>query len=153
MAKKTRVETKKPDALLSGFQYCITWVRRNARTSILIGVVIVCLGLAGWGLAAYQAIKDEKAQYTLSQGITSFEEYAATMKGDGLSKAEKSFKSLAKGSPAGIRDVAKLYLARIATMKGNKEEARALYAEVAKKPSSDVVRKLSESALKDMQQN
>jgi len=145
------MKTKKPDALLSAFQYCITWVRNNARTSIFIGVVIVCLGLAGWGLAAHQMSKDEKAQYTLSQGIRNFEEYAITMKGDGLSKAEKSFKSLAKESPAGIKDVAKLYLARIATMKGNKEDAKALYAEVAKKPYNDVVKKLSESALKDMQ--
>ena len=122
-----------PDVHPDRNRHCLPWSRRM-------------------GSCAYQARKDEKAQYTLSQGIRSFEEYSATMKGDALSKAEASFKSLVKESPPGIKDVARLYLARIATMKGNKEEVRALYAEVAKKPSNDVVGKLSENALKDMQQ-
>jgi predicted negative regulator of RcsB-dependent stress response len=151
MTKKTKVQTKKPDVLLSAFQYCLTWVKNNGRTSIIIGVVIICLALAGWGLAAYQASKDEKAQYMLSQGIKNFEEYVVTMKGDGLSKAEKTFSSLTKEGPPGVRDVARLYLARIAMMKGDKEDAKALYAEIVKKPSNDVVKKLSEGALMDMQ--
>ncbi len=151
IAKKIKVETSKPDAVNTAFQYCVTWIRNNARTSITIGIVIVCLGLAGWGLAAFQASKDEKAQYALSQGIRNFEEYSMTGKGDGLSKAEENFTHLTKVGSSGIKDVAKLYLARIAIMKGKTDEAKTLYAEVAKNPSNDVVKKLSENALRNIQ--
>jgi predicted negative regulator of RcsB-dependent stress response len=146
MAKKTP-ETKKPDMMLTAFHFCVDWLTNNMRTAVIGGVVIVCLVLAGWGLAVHQARKAERANYTLFQGMRSFEEYSLSGKGDGLSKAEASFRSLLKSSPAGVKDVAKLYLARIAVMKGKPEEAKTLYAEVAKKPANDVVKKLSESSL------
>jgi predicted negative regulator of RcsB-dependent stress response len=151
MAKKTKVESKKPDAFVTAYQNCVAWIKSNTRTSIIIGVVIVCLGLAVWGLSAYQANKNQEAQYALSQGIKNFDEYTVTGKGDGLSKAEEDFKGLTKKGPARIRDVAELYLARIAIMKGKPDEARALYAEVLKHPSNDVVKKLSENGLGDLQ--
>lgn len=150
MAKKYP-ETKKPDIMLTAFHSCVNWLTNNVRTAVTYGVVIVCLILAGWGLALYQARKAEKANYTLFQGMKSFREYSMSGKGDGLSKAEASFRSLLKSSPAGVKDVAKLYLARIAVMKGKPEEAKTLYAEVAKKPANDVVKKLSESSLQTMQ--
>jgi hypothetical protein len=150
MAKKIKVETKKPDLLYSSLQYCLDWIRNNAQTSILIGVVILCLVGAGFGLAAYQSSKNEKAQYGLSQAIRNYEE-GVNGKGDGLAKAEEDFKGLTKSAPAGIKDVAKLYLARIALTKGKTDEAKALYSEVSRKPSNDVVKRLSDNALKDLQ--
>lgn len=150
MAKKTLVETKKQDVLFSGLQQLAFWVRDNARTAIIAGVVIVCLVLGGWGLALYQANRSEKAQYALFQAVRSFEEYSYTGKGDGLTKAEDSFKKLVKDSPGGVKDLSRLYLARIATMKGKNDEARALYAEVSKNPANDVVKTLSDEAAKGL---
>lgn len=150
MAKKT-VEAKKPDVMLTAFHFCVTWLTDNVRTAVIGGIVIVCLVLAGWGLAAHQERKAERANYTLYQGIKSFDEYVLTGKGDGLSKAEESFRRLLKNSPSGVKDVAKLYVARIAMMKGKPDEAKALYAEVARNPANDVVKKLSENALGAMQ--
>jgi predicted negative regulator of RcsB-dependent stress response len=146
MAKRT-AETKKPDAVFTAFHFCVTWLTSNVRTAVIGGVVIICLILAGWGLAAHQARKAERANYTLYQGIKSFDEYVLTGKEDGLPKAEENFRRLIKSSPSGVKDVAKLYVARIATMKGKPDEAKALYTEVAKKPSNDIVKKLAENAL------
>ena len=151
MAKKTSVELKKPDVMLLAYQNFINWVKKNRQASIVIGIVIVCLGLAVWGLFAFQAGKNQRAQYTLSQGMKSFEEYVNTGKGDGLSKAEESFTHLATTGPSGMRDVAKLYLARIALLRGKKDQALALYAEIRKKPSNDVIKMLSDNALGDLQ--
>jgi len=50
-----------------------------------------------------------------------------------------------------VKDVARLYLARIALAKGNKERAQSLYSEIVRKSSSDVVRKLAQDALQDLQ--
>jgi hypothetical protein len=148
---KIKEEIKKPDPLLSIFQYATDWVRANTRTCIIAAIAVVVVGLAAWGYGAYKASENEKAQYTLSQGIRSFQEYALTGKGDALSSAETSFKGVAKEGPGDARSIARLYLARIAAMKGNKEEARKLYSEIAKKSSNDTVRKLSESALQGLE--
>jgi hypothetical protein len=151
MAKKTNLEFKKPDVVLLTYQNFINWVRNNKQASIAIGVIIVCVGLAIWGLSAFQASKNQRAQYALSQGMRSFEEYASTGKGDGLSKAEESFTHLSQTGPSPMRDVAKLYLARIALMKGKKDQALALYGEISKKPSTNVVKMLSDNALGSLQ--
>ena len=109
----------------------------------------VLVVLAVWGYAAYRTGEDEKAQYALLQGMNSFRDYTVNPKSDGLSKAEASFKKVTGESSGGLRDIAKLYLAKIAAIKGMKEQARSLYAEIDKKPSNDVVKKLSEIGLRE----
>ena len=143
---KIKEEIKRPDPLLSIFQHFRDWVKANTKTCILAAVAIVVVGLSVWGYGAYRASENEKAQYALSQGIRSFQEYALTNKGDALSSAEASFKGVVKEGPSDARNIARLYLARIAAMKGSKEEAKKMYAEIVKKTSNDTIRKLSETA-------
>jgi hypothetical protein len=151
--RKIKEEIKKPDILLSAFQHFLDWIKANTRTCIVGGIVIIVIGLSTWGYVAYRASEEEKAQYALFQGIRGFQEYSVTNKADALSGAESSFKRVAKEGSRGIRNIAKLYLARIAALKGNKQEAKALYGEVARRSSNDVTKKLSETALQDLEKS
>ena len=105
--------------------------------------------LAVWGYAAYRTGENEKAQYALFEGMNSFRAYTVDPKSDGLSKAEGSFEKVAGESSGGLRDIARLYLAKIAAIKGMKEQAGRLYAEINKKPANDVIKKLSEIGLQE----
>jgi hypothetical protein len=148
--RKIREELKKEDFFLSTFEKWKTWIRENLRACIIGAGVVVLLGLSGWAFAAYQASKDERTQYVLATGIASFQEYATANKADALRKAEASFREVVKNSSDGLRDAARLYLARIAVIKGNKEEAKFLYSRIARKPSNDVVKKLAETGLQNI---
>lgn len=149
--RKIKEEIKKPDILLSAFQHFLIWIKANTKICVVGAIVIIAFGLSAWGYAAYRASEEQKAQYALFQGIRGFQEYSLTNKGDALSGAESSFKRVAKEGPRGIRNVAKLYLARIAALKGNKQEAKTLYGEIARKSSNDVIKRLSETALQDLE--
>jgi hypothetical protein len=147
--KTKKEEEKKADAFQSAFQRTADWVKGHRAACIAGVVAAVVVAIVLWSYAAYRTGKDERAQYALTQGMNSLQEYAANPKGDGLSKAEGSFKELAQESSGGLRDVARLYLAKIAAMKGMKEPARRLFAEINNKPSNDVVRSLAEIGLRE----
>ena len=151
--RKIREELKREDFFLSTIDKSKAWIRKNTRTCIIGAAIVVLLGLSGWAFVAYQASKDQEAQYMLATAITSFQEYAMANKADSLPKAEASFKDVARNSSDGPRDAAQLYLARIAIIKGNKEEAKTLYSRIARKPSSDVMKKLAETGLQNMDKN
>jgi hypothetical protein len=149
--RKIREELKKEDFLLSTFERWKTWIRENKRTCIIGAAVVVLLGLSGWAFASYQTGRNEKAQYLLATGITSFQEYTMGNKTDALPKAEATFREVARSSSGGLKDAAQLYLARIAVDKGNQAEARALYGSISRKPSSDVMKKLAETGLQNIE--
>ncbi len=142
-------EIKKPDFLQTTFQGALEWTKGHRTACICGAVAVLVVVLAVWGYAAYRAGENEKAQYALLQGLNGFREYSVDPKSDGLSKAEASFKKVAGESSGGLRDIAKLYLAKIAAIKGMKEQARSLYAEINRKPANDVIKKLSEIGLQE----
>lgn len=151
MAKrKIRDEIRKPDVLQTFAQQAIVWIKENKARCIIAAAVVVAVLASGWGYGLYRANKDEKAQYLLSEGMGSFQEYAVNPKGDGLARSEGSFTKAAREGSGGVRDIAKLYLARIAVLKGMKEQARRLYTEVDRSASSDVLKRLSEEGLQDL---
>ncbi len=151
MAKRIKEELKSDNIVFVGFQYCVAWVKANRGLAIAAAAIVICIVLAGWGFAAFESSKDERAQYALSEGIRSFQQYTLTRNEEALGKAETEFGRVAKIGSGSVRDVARLYLARIALAKGNKEGAKSLYDEIARKSSSDVVRKLAQNALQDLQ--
>lgn len=151
MAKSIKEETKSDNIVFVGFQYCVAWIKANRGVAIAGAAVIICIVLAGWGYAAFESSKSERAQYALSQGMRNFQQYALTKNEEALGKAETEFGQVAKIGSGPVRDVAKLYLARIALAKGEGEKARILYGELARKSSSDVVRKLAQKDLEDLQ--
>jgi len=149
--KKIKEEIRKPDILQTSLQRTTAWVKGHTRVCIIAAAAVLFMIVSGWGYAAYRAGKDEKAQFRLSEGIRSFQEYTVNPGGDSLSKAEASFKSVAGDSSGGIRDVARLYLARIAAARGAKDEARNLYTQLVRNPSNDVVKKLAETGLRELE--
>ncbi len=148
--KNVRDEIRRPDPIQSFFTDTIDWVRENRNRCIAIAIIAVIVGGAGWGYGYYRSARDEKAQFLLAQGIRSYQEYVGNPQGDALARTERTFQEAAKAGPAGVRDISRLYLARIALLKGSKEEARRLYSEVNRSASSDVVKKLSDAALQDL---
>jgi hypothetical protein len=147
--KKMKQEIRKPDFFQTAFRQVLEWTKGHRKVCIAAAAAVLVAALAVWGYGAYRAGEDEKAQYALFQGLNAFRDYTANPNGDGLLKAEGSFKKVAGESSGGLRDVARLYLARIAAIKGMKEQARSLYAEISKKPANDVIKKLSEIGLQE----
>jgi hypothetical protein len=141
--KKMKQEIRQPDFFQSALRDATEWTKGHRAVCIAGLSIVLVIVLAAWGYTAYSAAQNEKAQYALAQGMDSFRDYMANPKADGLSKAEGSFEKAARESSGGLRDVARLYLARIAAIKGMNEQARSLYAEINKKPANDVTKKLS----------
>lgn len=147
--KKMKQEIRKPDIFQTTFQQVLEWTKGHRTVCIGGAAAALVLVLAVWGYAGYRTGENEKAQYALAQGMNFFRDYTVNPKGDGLSKAEGSFKKVAGESSGGLRDIARLYLAKIAAIKGMKEQAWSLYAEINKKPANDVIKKLSEIGLQE----
>jgi len=150
--RKLREELKREDFFLSSFEKSRNWVRENLRICVVGALVVVLLGLSGWAFAAYTSGRNDRAQRLLATGISKFQEYTMANKADSLSQAEADFKQVVRISSDGTRDAAQLYLARIAAAKGNKQEARKLYARIAQKPSNDIIKKLAETGLSHLEQ-
>ncbi len=147
--KKMKQEIKKPDFLQTTFQLVLEWTKGHRTVCIAGAVVALLVVLAVWGYGAYRTGEDQKAQYALFQGMNSFHAYAVDPKSNGLSEAEGNFKKVAGESSGGLRDIARLYLAKIDAIKGMKGEAQRLYAEINKNPSNDVTKKLSGIGLRE----
>lgn len=148
--KKIKEEIKKPDIVLATLERLVGWVKGNPKTCVIALMVAVLVGLSIWAYEMYEARKDERVQSMVAEGISNFQQYAFAKKEDALGKAESAFRDVLKERSGGPGDVARLYLAKIATIKGKNDEARALYNEVLSNPSNEVVRKLSEKSLQDL---
>jgi predicted negative regulator of RcsB-dependent stress response len=145
--KRIKEVIKKPDAVQTSFKQAIEWVRLNPSASVVIAVLIALIAISAWGYTTFNANKNEKFQYALSQGMSIFEMYASTGKAEDLAKAEAVFKTVAQKNSGGTGDVARLYLARISTMRGNAQEAQNMYRGLLKSSSSDTIKKLAESGV------
>lgn len=148
--KKIKEEIKKPDIVMVTLERVARWVKTNPRTCIIAVIVAVVIGLSAWGYQIYEDRKDEKVQHMIADGINNFQQYTFAKKEDALGKAESAFRNVLNERSGGPGDVAKLYLARIAIIKGKGDEARALYEEILNNPSNDTVKKLSEKSLQEL---
>jgi hypothetical protein len=148
MAKKhKRDELREPDAVTKAFQSSLEYIRNNSRKCIAIGAGIVCVILIVLGYFYYENKRNERVQYTLSQAVAAFESYTLSGKQEHLKLAEDNFQSLAKERFKRTDSVARLYLGRIALLKGNKDEAAKLFAEVVKDSPGPLLTSLAQQAL------
>jgi hypothetical protein len=148
MTKKTiKDDLKKEDLFFSTFDKCKAWVSENTKTTVVGVVVVVALFSLGWAYASYLSGKHDSVQSTLAGAIRNYQEYAVSKKADALSKAEAAFKKVEKDGSGGVKDIARLYLAKIAAIQGKKAEAKALYDRVAKSPADQITKKLAETGL------
>jgi hypothetical protein len=151
MTKKiVKEELKKEDFFFSAFDQCRDWVVQNTKTTIIGVAVVVALAVLGWAYTSYLSDKNDRVQTTLSAAIRDYQEYTVSKKAEALPKAEASFKKVEKEGSGGVRDVARIYLARIALIQGKKDQAKSLYDQVAKRPADEVTKKLAETGLQEV---
>jgi predicted negative regulator of RcsB-dependent stress response len=154
MAKKqTKELVKKPDFLLKFIENVYIFINENLRSFIIGAVVFFVAVFSVYGYTIYAEKQEEKAQATLFQGIRSFEEYSQTGKQESLANAETIFQTLIKERKGKAYHIAKLYLATIYAGKGNTDDARTLYQQVAKDSSGTILQTLAEQALQGLQKN
>jgi hypothetical protein len=148
MVRKTiKADTKGPDAVTKAFQFFLAYVRNNTRKCIAIGAAVLCAILVVLGYFYYEDKRNERVQYTLAQAISAFESYTMSGKEDLLKLAEGNFQSIAKERFKRTDSVARLYLGRIALLKGNKDEAVKLFTEVLKNSPGPLLTSLAQQAL------
>jgi hypothetical protein len=145
--KVIKADLKEPDAVTKAFQLSLDYVRNNTRTCIAIGAGIVCVILIVLGYFYYEDKRNERVQYTLAQAIGAFEAYTMNGKEEPLRLAEGNFQSIVKERFKRTDSVARLYLARIALLKGNKDEAAKLFTEVLKDSPGPLLTSLAQQAL------
>lgn len=147
--KKIKQEIRKPDIFTTAIEAAFAFVTANIRLFI-IGTVVFCVGgLAAYGYAAFQEKKNEKAQVSLTEAITSLEQFSLTGKKEELDKAETIFSKIAKEKPGKVYLVAKLYLGSVYTLKGQTDDARKIYQEISK-GSPTAIKMLAERALQNL---
>jgi hypothetical protein len=143
-------ELKKEDLFFSTFDQCRDWVIQNTKTAIIAVVAVVALALLGWAYTSYMSSRNDRVQSTLSAAIRDYQEYAVSKKADALPKAEASFKKTEKEGSGAVRDVARIYLARIALIQGKKDVAKSLYDQVARNAADQVTKRLAETGLQEI---
>ena len=147
--KRIKQEIRKADIFTTAIESAYRFVLTNIRLFI-IGAVVFCLaGVAAYGYAAYEEKKNEKAQISLMEGITSLEQFNLTGKKEELDKAETIFGKVAKERSGKVYLVAKLYLGSLYALKGQTDDARKIYQELSK-GSPTAIKSLSERALQNL---
>jgi hypothetical protein len=154
MQKKTiKEDTKREDFFITSVERCKAWITNNTKIFVISVIVVIALALTGWAYVYYLSSKNERIQYALSGAIKDYQEYMVSKKAESLPKAEATFKTVEKDSSGGVRDVAKLYLARIDILKGNSQEAKKIYDQIVKNPASKLTQRLAEASLKEIPQS
>jgi hypothetical protein len=154
MQKKTiKEDTKREDFFITSVEKCKAWITNNTKTFVISVIVVIALASTGWAYVYYLSSKNERVQYALSGAIKGYQEYMVSKKAESLPKAETTFKTIEKDSSGGVRDIARLYLARIAELKGNTQEAKTMYDRIVKNPASKLTQKLAETSLKETSQS
>ena len=145
--RKVIQEIKKPDMVTRAFAFTVTWVKANLKLCIAgaVALLIICICVTGY--AYYSNKRDAKAEYLLSQGITSYAEYNASGSEEALKRAEDAFNKTVGEKRKNTAAIAKLYLGRIYFVKGKTEEAKKMYKEAQSESSDPVIKMLSEKAL------
>lgn len=148
--KKIIAEAKKPDIVVTSVEAALNWIKANPKPVYIGGAVLVTLVGLFFGFRLYENSKDERAQYLLSQGLRSYQEFALAGQQGSLTKAEATFRELLRENPKGTNDIARLYLGKISRLQNKSEEARTYYAQVAQGSSDPLIKKFASSALQEL---
>lgn len=151
MKKKDKEIIHKPDIVTVAFETVVQYIRDHMRQSIIVASAVVIIAAVAYGYILHLGNQDNKAQYKLSQGIQSYQEYEAEGRKESLGKAEKIFKEIEQSKRGDISFIAKLYLAKIQYTQGQGEKAKELYTNVANNASSKTLKTLSQKAIQNLE--
>ncbi len=141
---------KKSDFITEALDNAYSYVLTNLKLCIGVAAGIVVVIALVWGYIIYQDRLNSRVQYTLAQGIAAYEAYAANGDEQALKQAETNLQQVKADGRKGPRTISKLYLAKIASIKGQKDEATKLYTEVAGDSSNATLKGIAEKALKSL---
>lgn len=151
MAKrKVKEDIKKPDAVMRFFGVAIDWVRGNIKICIIGLVIILILCSTVFAYMAYAKRQNDKIQYALSQGMQAFAEFSASGSIEKLNAAEAIFTDVIKQKGRESSLMAKLYLGNIMYIKGQSQEARDIYREVAGAAGNSLFKTLAEKGMEQI---
>lgn len=143
----TRKQLKKDDEFVSAAEVIFRWIADNARPLAAGIVVVVVAALLWWAASGWMSSRTSDASLLLHQATQTFEGEAApgsmTPAGN-LDAAEAEFRQVIESHGRTEQaDMARLYLARIALSRGQTDDARAAFAELAQKHDDDVIGRLA----------
>jgi predicted negative regulator of RcsB-dependent stress response len=151
MARRKIIEVaKKPDIVITSVEASLAWIKANQKAVFMGGALLVVLFALFFGFRIYESRKDERAQYLLSQGLRSYQEFGLAGQQDSLTKAESTFRDLLRENPKGVNDIARLYLGKIARAQNNFEQARTYYTQVAQGSADPLIKRLASTALQEL---
>jgi predicted negative regulator of RcsB-dependent stress response len=143
----TRKQLKKDDEFVSTAEVIFRWISNNAKP-LAVGIAAVVVAVFLWWVASgWMSSRATDASLLLHHATQTFEGEAApgsmAPAGD-LEAAEAEFQQVIKSfGRTEQADMARLYLARIALSRGQTDEARAAFVELARKHGDDVVGRLA----------
>jgi predicted negative regulator of RcsB-dependent stress response len=143
----TRKQLKKDDEFLSAAEVIFRWIADNAKALMAGTAAVVVVGLLWWAASGWMSSRSAAASLLFYQATQTFEGEATpgslTPVGD-LEAAEAQFQQVIDSyGRTGQADMARLYLARIALNRGQTDEARAAFVELAGEHGDDVIGRLA----------
>lgn len=154
MARRLTRKQIKKDEFVTVVDRLIHWAGENWRQALIGLGAALAIGLIYWGVTTFLASRTDSAGLALANALTQYSApvgekgVAATTKfandAERLAAAEKAFQQVASHywlTPQAR--VAKLYLARIAAERGERDRALQLLGDLASKRSSDPVVRLA----------
>jgi predicted negative regulator of RcsB-dependent stress response len=150
----TRKQLKKDDEFVSSAELIFQWIADNLRP-LLAGVAAVCvLALVWWGATKWLSARANDASLLLNHAVTTFEGESVTgaaVPGGDVEAAEAAFQQVVDSyGRTDQGDMARLYLARIALGRGQVDEARLTFVELAQRHSDDLIGRLATLDLIDL---
>ena len=143
----TRKQLKKDDEFVSTAEVIFRWITDNAKPVSAGIVAVIVVALLWWAATGWMSSRTADASLLLYHATQTFEGDAApgsmTPAGD-LEAAEAEFRQVIDSfGRTEQADMARLYLARIALSRGQKDEARTAFVELAGKHGDDVIGRLA----------
>ena len=147
--KKIKDEIKKPDIVIRTAEAALQFVQTHLRLVIIAAAVFCAAGVSVYGYTLYEGKQNEKVQATISEGVKSLETYYSTGKKEDLEKAETTFQKVVKEKKGKVYLVAKLYLGTVLAIKGQSDDAKNIYQDLAKN-SPPALKMLAGKALQNL---
>lgn len=143
----TRKQLKKDDEFVSAAEVIFRWIAENARPLAAGIAAVVVIALLWWAASGWMSSRTADASLLLHHAMQTYEGEATSgsiVPAGDLEAAVAEFQLVIDShGNTDQADMARLYLARIALSRGQTDEARAAFVELARKHDDDVIGRLA----------
>jgi len=143
----TRKQLKKDDEFVSAAELIFRWISENWRP-LVAGIGAVCvLALLWWAVTLWTSSRAEEASLLLRQAVITFEgqtEPDSLAPAGDVDAAELQFRQVMDSyGRSDQADMARLYLARIALSRGDRDEARTALVALSQRHPDNLIGRLA----------